>query len=303
MTFNALLDNAAQWLNEHAVAAVIVFAMLALLIERLCRVNVVVDKRQWSRTWITNGALLGCTLLLSWLLAPWLSPAFSHVLSSQIGLLVWLDVANSSYALSVILGVLLLDLINYAVHRFMHAVPLLWRLHQVHHSDVDMNASTHFRQHPLQLVAALCLQLPLLWLFGISGVSWVLYATASLAIQLWQHADLDLRTPPNHWIGWVLVTPAMHQVHHDQRQQFHDTNYGALFPFWDRLLGTYTAALRHVQPGLRRQDGKPPTSPISFTDCLWMPFQSSPTPAKKPAAKHAKEAALPKFKTSLQGKK
>ena len=298
MTFNALLDSSARWLNEHAVAAVILLAMLALLVESLWRVKVVADKRRWANTWVTNGALLGCALTLSWLLAPWLSPAFSRVLSSQTGLLVWLDVANSSYVLSVILGVLLLDFATYGLHRLLHAVPLLWQLHQVHHSDAHMNASTHFRQHPLQLVVVMLMQLPALWLLGISGVSWVLYGALSAVIQLWQHAALDHAALPNNWLRLILVTPAMHRVHHDQRRQFHDANFGALFSVWDRLLGTYVETSPDIRFGLIRFDVNRATDQTSLLDCLRMPFQSSSTLATK--------AASPRFKTHqtyLRGKK
>jgi len=296
-----LINASAVWLNDHFDAVVVALATTALLMEWVGRTirrsgdGAAMAKPNWLRAWFVNCALLGWAFLTSWTLATWLEPALSQALESRAGLLVWLKLSANSYVTYVVLGVLLLDLINYAVHRFMHAVPLLWRLHRVHHSDVDMNASTHFRQHPLQLVAALLLQLPLLWLLGISGVSWVLYAAASVAIQLWQHADLAQSPRLERWLDWALVTPSMHRVHHDQRRQFHDTNYGALFPIWDRLLGTYAAALPHVRLGLPRQDGKSPTSPISLTDCLWMPFQSSPKPAAK--------AGLLKFKTNLQEKK
>ncbi len=298
MTFKSLLDNSAEWLNEHAVAVVVALAMLALLLEGLRRANVIAEmkqQRQWLSTWATNGALLGCTLLVSWLFAQWLAPVLSDALSSQTGLLVWLGVASISYAASIILGVLLLDFVIYGLHRLLHAIPLLWRLHQVHHSDADMNASTHFRQHPLQLVVAMLMQLPVLWLLGISGVSWVFYGALTVAIQLWQHAALDHSSVLDRWLRPILVTPAMHRVHHDHRRQFHDANYGALFSFWDRLFGTYTATSPDIRLGLSRYDGKRVTHPTSFIDCLWMPFQSSPTPAAK--------ASLPKFQTHHQGKK
>ena len=296
-----MINAWAMWLNDHAEAVVVVLAATAFVVECVGRTirrsgdGAATAKPHWLRAWFVNCALLGCAFLTSWALATSLEPAFNQALGSETGLLVWLKLSASSYVTYVLLGVLLLDLVNYALHRLMHAVPLLWRLHQVHHSDVVMNASTHFRQHPLQLVAALLLQLPLLWLLGISGVSWVLYAAASVSVQLWQHADLAHSPQLERWLRWALVTPAMHRVHHDQRREFHDANYGSLFPVWDRLLGTYAAALPHVQLGLRRQDGESQTSPSSFTDCLWMPFQSLPKPAAK--------AELPKFKTNLQGKK
>jgi sterol desaturase/sphingolipid hydroxylase (fatty acid hydroxylase superfamily) len=295
MTFKFVLDNAAQWLNEHAVGVTVALAAIALLIECICRVGGVADKKRWVGTWFTNGALLACALLVSWLLAPWLSPAFSDALGSQTGILVWLGVPNTSYVAYVLLGVLLLDLMTYALHRLLHAVPLLWRLHQVHHSDGDMNASTHFRQHPLQLVVAMLLQLPMLWLLGVSGVSWVLYGALSAAIQLWQHAALDHSSLLDRWLRPIFVTPAMHRVHHDHRRQFHDTNYGALFSLWDRLLGTYTATIPDFRLGLNRYDGNRATHQLSFVECLLMPIQSSPTPATT--------AAVPKFQTHLRGKR
>jgi sterol desaturase/sphingolipid hydroxylase (fatty acid hydroxylase superfamily) len=139
------------------------------------------------------------------------------------------------------------------------------------------------------------LQFPLLWLLGISGVSWVLYGALSAAIQLWQHADLAHAVRLDHCLRPIFVTPAMHRVHHDHRRQFHDANYGALFSFWDRLFGTYNATVPDIRLGLSRPDGKRAARQTSFIDCLWMPFQSSPKPFAK--------AASPKFQTHLRGKK
>ncbi len=121
MTLKALLDNWAYSLSEHAVAVVVVLAVLAWLLEGLHRGGAVAEEKRWAGTWATNGALLGCGLLMSWLLAPWLSPVVSDALSSQTGLLEWLDVANVSYVASIVTGVLLLDLVNYWLHRLLHA--------------------------------------------------------------------------------------------------------------------------------------------------------------------------------------
>lgn len=294
MKLKFVLDKAAQWLNEHAVGVTVALAAIALLIECIPRVGGVGDKKRWVGTWFTNGALLGCALLVSWLVAPSLSPAFSDALASQTGLLVWLGMPSISYVAYILVGVLLLDLVIYALHRLLHAVPLLWRIHQVHHSDADMNASTHFRQHPLQLVVAMLLQLPTLWLLGISGVSWVLYGALSAAIQLWQHAALDHYSLLDRWLRPILVTPVMHRVHHDHRRRFHDTNYGALFSFWDRMLGTYTATIPDIRLGLNRYDGNRATHQPSIVECLLMPLQSLPTPAAK--------AASPRVQTPLRGK-
>jgi sterol desaturase/sphingolipid hydroxylase (fatty acid hydroxylase superfamily) len=295
MTPKSLFAHSAAWLNEHAFTVVIDLALFAVLIESSRPTHNNANRQLWVNAWFTNGALLGCTLLVSWLLSPWFTPMFSDALSSKTGLLGWLGVANISYVASIVAGVLLLDLVIYSLHRLLHAVPPLWLLHQVHHSDCHMNASTHFRQHPLQLVVAMLMQLPALWLLGISGVSWVLYGALSAAAQLWQHAALDHSSRLDRWLRPIFVTPAMHRVHHDHRRQFNDTNYGALFSFWDRLFGTYTATAPDLRLGLGSPLGDRATHQASLIGCLCMPFASSPTPAAKTASS--------KFQTHLQGRK
>jgi sterol desaturase/sphingolipid hydroxylase (fatty acid hydroxylase superfamily) len=283
MSARSLLEAAAQFLNDHAVLILIALACVAWLIERL-RLPSGIDaskKRRWSRTWAVNGALFVCTLTLSWLAAPWLVPIVSDVLSSKTGLLVWLDVSTLSYGLHVLAGVLLLDLLTYGLHRLFHASPMLWRLHQVHHSDTHVNASTHFRQHPLQWAVALLIQLPALWLLGISGMSWVLYGAGAAALQLWQHAAIAESAAVERWLRPLLVTPGMHRLHHDHRREFHDTNYGALFSCWDRLFGSYAAATPDIRLGLRSANGTYSNRQVALVDCLMAPFQSPSTRARR----------------------
>lgn len=300
MDFSAHLNASAVWLNEYALALTTLMALTALVVEitnrslqarRSSTVN-----SEWTRTWLTNVGLLVCAMGVSWVLAPWLSPAFSAVLSGDAGLLAWLDVASVSYVGYVLLGVLLLDLLSYVLHRVFHQVPLLWRLHQVHHSDSAVNASTHFRQHPVQHVLLPLIQLPLLWMLGISGVSWLLYAALSTAAQLCQHAEAGRSTRVDRWLGVVLITPLAHLTHHDQRKEFHDHNFGTLFSFWDRLLGTYIKAPSKFHLGLPGdRSGQRSKNFVSLFECLHMPFKSSVTPALS-------RGPTP-FRTHIQGKK
>ena len=152
----------------------------------------------------------------------------------------WVQGLNFFVALFLI--VLVADLVQYWTHRAYHEVPLLWRLHQVHHSDAAMNASTHFRQHPLQSLLVIAGQLPLLYALGIPAVSWVLLGVLALVVQLWQHAEGTTGRRPDRWLSPVLITPSLHRVHHHPERARHDSNYGNVFSFWDRLCGTLIAA-------------------------------------------------------------
>ena len=300
MDYSVPLNTSALWLNEHAFIVVIAMASIALIAEATkhlgSRDAATVAKSAWFRTWLTNLGLLVCALVVTWVLAPWISPAFSVALSGQTGLLVWLEVPTNTYAGYVFLGVLLLDLLTYGLHRLFHKLPILWRLHQVHHSDSAVNASTHFRQHPAQDFVIPLMQLPVLWLLGISGVSWVLYAALSTGAQVWQHSENCRSARVDRWLGVALITPLAHLTHHDQRQQFHDQNYGAIFSVWDRLFGTYVASPAKFQLGLPHLPSSTRTTKlVSFMDCLRMPFRSTASPSES--------SAPTPFHTHFQGKK
>ena len=308
-----------QWLSDHSLAVTLAMALVAVAIEGLWRVR---ERRAnqtrmppspgvtdpWASTWLTNGALLACAVALSWLLSPWLSPVFSDALSGRMGLLAWLGADQFSFAIHVILGILLLDLLTYGLHRVMHAVPILWRVHQVHHSDTEMNASTQFRQHPLQLIATLAMQLPLVWLLGIPGFSWVLYAVLSAAVELWHHSTIRLPTGLDRWLSFVVVTPQFHRTHHHPERRFHDANYGAVFPLWDHLLGTVASAPVNATTGLNAWMPDKTGRTLSLATCLLMPFQRARAAAVPSGGKLAatmtarKHKAQQKFQTIDGGK-
>lgn len=277
MSADIRMIAAAQWLNDYMLPSTLALAVVAAALEcrRFARGGRSGKRAVWLQTWRVNLGLLACALAVLWLLAPLASPVFGAALSGQSGVLKWLAIPASAYVLQVVLGVLLLDVAMYWIHRAMHAVPLLWRLHQVHHSDEHMNASTHFRQHPGQIVVVAMLQLPLLWLLGIPAVSWVFYAVLGIAVQMWQHSALVSRPRLEQVLSRLVVTPLMHRTHHDRREQFHHANYGAVFPLWDHLFSTYRAPPQHFQPGLLLPTGPHRLASPSLLQCLSMPFMSS----------------------------
>jgi sterol desaturase/sphingolipid hydroxylase (fatty acid hydroxylase superfamily) len=139
-----------------------------------------------------------------------------------------------------ILGVVLYDLITYWVHRASHKVPLLWRLHRVHHSDTTMDSSTTLRFHPLELV--LIYQTGNILTAGIFGTdvnSMVLYYFIIYIFLFLEHSNLRYPKWLNNTLGLVFVMPDHHRVHHQQEQFYTDSNFADIFIIWDRLFGTF----------------------------------------------------------------
>lgn len=139
-----------------------------------------------------------------------------------------------------ILGVVLYDLTTYWVHRASHKVPLLWRLHRVHHSDTTMDSSTTLRFHPLELV--LIYQTGNILTAGVFGTdvnSMVLYYFIIYIFLFLEHANLRYPKWLNNTLGLFFVMPDHHRVHHQQKQFYTDSNFADIFIIWDRLFGTF----------------------------------------------------------------
>lgn len=275
-----ILQTSAQWLSNNMLAVTCALAGLGFAAEGFARLrsaqveSCAGQRSHWSRSWRVNVALLAITIAVSWSLSPWLTPVFTEALNGRTGLTSFIELPLTA---RVVIGFLLLDLSAYFLHYVSHHVGWLWRLHQVHHSDMAMNASTHFRQHPITLVVTLATQLPLLWLLGIPALSWVIYGAISTAVQLWHHSSVAAPAWAERAIGWALVTPGLHRKHHHTDRAVHDHNYGSVLSFWDHLFGTHTEAA----PG--NPHGAPPTGlayvrtrdAFSVTACLQAPFRAT----------------------------
>ncbi len=138
-----------------------------------------------------------------------------------------------------VMAVLALDLGIYLQHRGLHAVPLLWRAHRVHHSDLDFDASTGLRFHPLEIVLSMLIKMTLVWFLGASAVAVVSFEVLLNATSLFNHANLLLPPRMDGWLRRLVVTPDMHRIHHSRRTAERSSNFGFSFPWWDRMFGTY----------------------------------------------------------------
>ena len=136
------------------------------------------------------------------------------------------------------LSLLAIDLVEYLLHRLYHRVPLLWRLHRVHHSDTRVDSTTTLRQHPLGILVDVPLRLAAWLLLGVAPQAVLLYQFIALAVHLFSHANWQLPAAIERRLRWWLVTPDFHVVHHSRERIETDSNYGSVLPWWDHLFGT-----------------------------------------------------------------
>jgi sterol desaturase/sphingolipid hydroxylase (fatty acid hydroxylase superfamily) len=149
-----------------------------------------------------------------------------------------LNMVGGGGVLAVVAGLLVRSFTNYLVHVAMHKVPLLWRLHRVHHSDTAFDVSTAVRFHPLEFLVQVPIGLSVIWLMGIPPVAIIVYELLDAAMAVWTHANMRLSPWIERPLRLLLVTPAMHRIHHSSLPAETDSNYGATFSIWDRLFGT-----------------------------------------------------------------
>ncbi|MEM7766701.1 MAG: sterol desaturase family protein [Pseudomonadota bacterium] len=219
-------------------AAFILFSALETLAPRRARLA-----NRWQR-WATNGAML---LLATGLVraiaiaAPFIAGVAAAGLAATlgVGLFHWLELP---FWLEVIAAVALLDLAIWFQHLVTHKVPLLWRLHRVHHADRDLDASSALRFHPAEIILSAGYKLAIILLLGPAAIAVLVFEVLLNASALFNHANLALPTWLDRALRTVMVTPDMHRVHHSVRRDEHDTNFGFCLSIWDRAFGTYRAA-------------------------------------------------------------
>ena len=136
---------------------------------------------------------------------------------------------------------------SYVVHVAMHKVPVLWRVHRVHHTDVFLDVSTTVRFHPLEFLIQLGPTALVIVGLGLPPWTIMLYELVDTATNLFIHANARVPARLDAWLRHLLVTPDMHRVHHSALWPETDSNYGVVVPWWDRLFGTYRAAVRNPE--------------------------------------------------------
>jgi sterol desaturase/sphingolipid hydroxylase (fatty acid hydroxylase superfamily) len=209
------------------------------------------------------------TALLSFLCGACINTWAVTVRERGIGLFV---AAALPYWLQVAATVIMLDLVTYLWHRANHRWPLLWRFHAVHHTDVYFDASTAFRFHPGELLISMGVRLIVVTATGLPLVGLIVFELIFGLCNLFVHSDTRINSRQEHRLGWVVVTPSLHRMHHSERPEMHNTNFGTIFSIWDRFGRTFLDADANspVTLGLPGQGGKV----LGVGDALKLPVGS-----------------------------
>lgn len=197
------------------------------------------------------------------LMAPLLLLSTQFAAEQGIGLCHWID---GHPAVCAVVTFVLFDLWMYAWHRANHEIPFLWRFHRVHHTDPAMDSTTALRFHPGEILFSTLLNGLVLAALGMSLAMLALYKTVMIAVVLLHHSNVRIPDRLDLALRRVIVPPSMHRVHHSHLRAETDSNYGTVFSFWDRLLGSYRTRERYddIRFGIGVYDGPDWQGPVQL---------------------------------------
>lgn len=138
------------------------------------------------------------------------------------------------------LTLLALDLAIWLQHLLTHKIPLLWRLHRVHHADRDVDVTTAIRFHPVEIAISMGIKIGLVYALGAPVAAVIAFEVVLNGMAMFNHSNIRLGSADT-WLRWFVVTPDMHRVHHSVDRTEHDANFGFNLSVWDRIFGTYVA--------------------------------------------------------------
>jgi len=257
--------------NENAIRIGVflsVFFVMALLECLIPRKKQNVSKK---KRWFTNVSLvvidaiaLRLTIPIAALAVAGIAVEYDWGVLSFVSLPMWLEV---------ILAIVLLDFLIYAQHVASHKIPLLWRFHKVHHVDRDLDVTSGFRFHPIEIVFSMLFKFLCIIALGAPVIAIFLFEVILNASAMFNHSNIKLPLIIDSQLRKFIVTPDMHRVHHSVIQHETDTNYGFFLSFWDTLFHTY-----HAQPKLGHDnmliglEEHQTNQPSSLFWCLCLPF-------------------------------
>jgi sterol desaturase/sphingolipid hydroxylase (fatty acid hydroxylase superfamily) len=205
--------------------------------------EVVAPRRRLSqprgRRWPSNLGIVALNTILLRLIFPGAALGGAWLAHRQgVGLFNMFDLPP---VVAVIAAVVVLDFTIYLQHRLFHAVPILWRLHRMHHADLDIDVTTGARFHPVEILLSLLIKLAVVIALGAPPLSVLLFEVLLNATAMFNHGNVRLAAGLDRWLRLLVVTPDMHRVHHSVVLAETNSNFGFNLPWWDGLLGSYQA--------------------------------------------------------------
>ena len=181
--------------------------------------------------------------------------------------------------LALLAAVVVLDLAIYLQHVLFHAVPALWRLHRMHHADLEFDVTTGLRFHPIEIVLSMLIKFAVVVAIGAPALSVLVFEVLLNATSMFNHTNMRIPTRIDRVLRWLVVTPDMHRVHHSILARETNSNFGFNLPWWDRLFGTYRAqpAAGHEEMTIGIEQFRDPLE-LRLDRMLAQPFRGDPGP-------------------------
>ena len=225
--------------NENTIRIVFfitIFALVALWELLAPRRSLTTSKKT---RWISNLGITFLNPLVIHLAFPIL--AVEMALKAQAGGWGLLNNVGLSFWLKLVIGIIVLDLIIYLQHVMFHAIPVLWRLHMMHHADLDYDLTTGLRFHPIEMVLSMVIKLSVAAALGPPAAAVLIFEIILSGMAMFNHGNIKIPLGLDRILRYFVVTPDMHRVHHSVIIRESNSNYGFNLPWWDRLFGTYCA--------------------------------------------------------------
>ncbi len=227
-----------------------------------------------SRRWLNNLSLVILNSLILRLLFPAAAVGAAIFAERQAwGIFNYLD---WSPVLVIPLTLLTMDLLIYLQHVLFHAVPVLWRLHRVHHTDLDYDLTTGARFHPVEIILSMLIKITIIFALGPPAIAIIVFEIVLNAAAMFNHGNLSLPPRVDRILRWFIVTPDMHRVHHSAIIHETNSNFGFSVPWWDRLFGTYCAQPEkgHQAMTIGIDDLRRPEQVVRLSGLLKLPFSA-----------------------------
>lgn len=239
-----------NWLEQETLLRLLPFIGIFLIMTIW---EIVAPRRALSQgkgfRWMNNLGLVVLNSLLLRLIFPAAGVGVAlFAETNQWGLFHW--IADSASVLIILISILFLDFAIWFQHLTFHRVPLLWRLHRMHHTDLDIDVTTALRFHPVEILMSMAIKASLILLLGIPVIAVLLFEILLNATAMFNHGNVSLNSRLDKWLRLIIVTPDMHRVHHSWHPEETNSNYGFNLPWWDRLFGTYRAQPKDGHDGM-----------------------------------------------------
>ena len=222
--------------------------------------------------WINNLVLVFFNSLILRLIFPAAAVGVAAFASEQgWGIFNYYEV---SPVIAVVASVVAMDFVIYLQHVMVHAVPALWRLHRVHHADLDFDVTTGARFHPIEILLSMLIKVATIAVLGPPVVAVVIFEVVLNATAMFNHSNVRLPLGLDRVLRWIVVTPDMHRVHHSVEDDEANSNFGFNLPWWDRLFGTYKDQPRagHEAMVIGIHTYRNPKLVMWLHGMLWLPF-------------------------------